>query len=393
MLSNYLPHQIEASDRLLPLIRERGIALLFGAPRVGKTAAAIRVAELSKAQHTLVLTKKAAIPGWKSELERVGTTKQYTVTNYEQAKKLDGDYDFVVLDESHNLAALPKPSKRWREVKALVWGRPILLSTGTPAAEGPLKMYPQFALSPYGPFQKFRNFYEFFRAHGIPSPIFLNGRKQETYTKGKADLVDLLAPWTVTITQDDAGIEHQATDKVHVVELEDTTKSLIRTIQEDKVLEINGTPLAFESDMAERQAVLQAEYGAAYIGDTFVDFGNREVMDYLSETFGNSPDIGYMAHYRATRLLLEERFDRAQIYSSNRDSEGVDLSHLKHFVIVNQDFSGARFLQRRERSTNLMRQDPVTVHHITCAGMLSQKVYGVLSSKRSFTLGMYRTMR
>jgi len=388
----YMKHQIDGSDQLIEILVEKGVALLFGAPRVGKTATAIRVAE-SLADTVLVLTKKAAIEGWHSELERVDAVKHYTVTNYEQAPKLQGDFDLVILDESHVLAALPKPSRRWKDVKRLVWGKPIILSTGTPAAEGPLKLYPQFALSPLGPFAQFKNFYEFFREWGIPNPIFLNGRKQETYTQGSPELINYVAPWTVSISQDDAGMKHQATDQVHVVQLSPELKRLVEVVQEDKVVEIDGQLLAFESDMAERQAVYQLEYGAAYINNVYVDTGHREVIEYLLRTFGDTEDVGYMAHYRATRELLGQYFKHAQIYSSNRHAEGVNLAHLKHFVIVNQDFSGARFLQRRERSTNLMREEPVTVHHIVCEGMLSQKVYQVLSGKKSFTLDMYRQIK
>jgi len=361
--------------------------------RVGKTATTIRVCEVSKAQRILVLTKKAAIDGWHSELARTEATKDYTVTNYEQAAKLPADFDLAILDESHCLAALPKPSKRWKAVRELVYGKPIILSTGTPSSEVALQLYPQFAMSPYSPFKEYKNFYDFHSAWGEPAPIRINGRMQETYKKAKDGLTDFVKPWTVTLTQDDAGIVHQAQDKLHTVPLSASTKELIRTLQEDKVVEIAGKLRAFESDMAERQAVMQIEYGAMYLDDEFIDLGNTEVMDYLEATFGDSPDNAYMAHYRATRVLLARRFPQSKVFSSNRHAEGVSLAHFKNFIIVNQDFSGARYLQRRERSTNLMRTEPVIVHQIVCEGMLSERVYKVLSDKKSFTLDMYRRLR
>ena len=60
---SYLPHQITTSDKALAVLRQRGVCLIAGLPRTGKTRTAIRVAELSKAEMILVVTKKAAIEG------------------------------------------------------------------------------------------------------------------------------------------------------------------------------------------------------------------------------------------------------------------------------------------------------------------------------------------
>lgn len=390
---SYKPHQVTTSDKALAVLRQRGVCLIAGLPRTGKTRTAIRVAELSKAQMILVVTKKAAIEGWHDELAAVSPTKHYTVINYEQVKNLPPllEFDLVVVDESHNIGRAGKPTQRLKDLKRKVYGKPVLLLTGTPAAETNLSYYYQFSLSKWSPFQQ-RTFYEFFSAWGVPHMVRINGRLQETYKKAKPEIVQFLAPYIVTLTQDQAGIKHQATDQLHVVPLSASTKALLATIREDQVADINGTTYAFESDIAERFAVHQIEYGAVLLNEEIIDTGNSEVIDYLLATFGDSPDVGFMTHYRSTREKMAQVFKHAQMYSSNSHSEGVNLSHLKHFVIVNSDFSGARFVQRRERITNLNRTTEAVVHHIVTDGGISRPLYDTLTSKRDFTLALYRKL-
>ena len=390
---SYLLHQIETSDKALGVLRQRGVCLIAGLPRTGKTRTAIRVAELSKAEMILVVTKKAAIDGWYSELEEVETVKNYTVVNYEQVKNLPPvSFDLVVVDESHTIGRAGKPTQRLKDLRDKTRGKPVLLLTGTPAAETNLSYYYQFALSDLTPL-KYKNFYDFFRAWGIPNLVRLNGRLQETYKKAKPEIVDFLRPYIVTLTQEQAGIKHRATDTLHVVSLRTSTKELIREITEDKVTEINGVLQAFETEIAERLAVHQIEYGAVLLNEQVVDLPNSEVVDYLYDTFKDTEGLGLMCHFRSTRLKLEKRFKRASIYSSNAHAEGVNLAHLDNFVIVNSDYSGAKFIQRRERITNIMRDTAAVVHHIVTDGGISKAVYDTLKGKRDFTLQLYRKHR
>jgi len=393
-MSNYLPHQIETSDKALATLRSRGVCLIAGLPRTGKTRTAIRVAELSKAEMILVVTKKAAIEGWYSELEEVETVKNYTVVNYEQVKNLSPliDFDLVVVDESHTIGRAGKPTQRLKDLKQHTRNKPVLLLSGTPAAETNLSYYYQFSLSSWSPF-KHRTFYDFFREWGVPNLVRINGRFQETYKKAKPEIVNYLFPYIVTLTQEQAGIKHQARDKLHVVSLEPSTKQLIRIIKEDKITTIAGELVAFESDISERLAVHQIEYGAVKIGEEYKLLDNSEVAEYLLRTFGDSEEVGFMCHFKSTRLKLQKCFKYAQLFSSNAHAEGVDLSHLKHFVIVNSDYSGAKFIQRRDRCVNVMRLTEAVVHHIVTDGGISGAVYDTLSGKRDFTLQLYRKHR
>lgn len=384
----YKPHQIKASQQVADKVKAQGITLLAGSPRSGKTRTAIRAAQLLGWKKVLVLTKKQAVSGWAKELDAVGVTG-FTVTNYEQAPKLRQEYDGVIADESHNLGAVPKPTKRVRDARRLAANCPVILLSGTPAVETALAVFHQFVITKRTPF-KHRNFYQFFAEWGVPDSIYIHGRRVEQYKKCKPELLDEIGKYTVTMTQEDAGITAQAIDRVHEVQLTDTTKALINEAVTDSVITIDGKVCPLESEMAVRVALHQIETGGLKLGDDYVNLGNREVLDYLLKHF-DPADTAVMAHYKATRNVLEPHYPH--IYSSNGACEGVDLSHYKHFVIVNSDFSGARFIQRRERIVNMNVTDERVVHHIVTDGGISKDVYESVSSKRDFNLRSFRQWR
>jgi hypothetical protein len=220
----------------------------------------------------------------------------------------------------------------------------------------------------------------------------LHGRWVEQYKQAKPEIMDEIRPHIVSLTQEQAGIEFKAVDKVHKVKLSDDTTALIRTIQEDKVALIGGNLVGFDSDIKERVAVHQIETGALLIDEKIVELPNTEVVDYIKETFGDSDGLALMAHFRSTRDKLRQHFPKATIYSSVAHAEGVDLSGCRHLVIVNTCYSGAKHIQRRDRVVNLNRKTEAVVHHIVCEGGISPAVYSAVSRKHDFNLKMYRDL-
>lgn len=383
----YKPHQIDAAYKIYQKLSTHRIAYLMGLPRSGKTRVAIKICEDTVLDNILVVTKKAAIPGWLSELGEVGATKNYTVTNYEQVKKLKKDYQFVVLDEAHNLGQVGKPSNRVKDLRKIAYNCPLLCLSGTPIVETPLAIYHQFCVSKFSPFDEFKNFYRFFNKYGIPHQIYINGNKVETYKKSKPELLEAIQPYTVSMTQQDAGIKHIAKDIVHDIPLNERTKQLIKVIKETQVFD----NIPIDSDIKERLLVHQIETGAYVHEGKIHRLPNHEFMTYIQRTWGNyREDVAFMCHFQATKKKLEEYLCLPHIYSSNTHSEGVDLSHYSTLVIVNSDYSGARFVQRRERLTNMNRETPIQIHHLVSSDGISKAIYNAVSQKRDFNMSMYR---
>lgn len=386
---SYLPHQIEKGDKLRDKLRALGVAYLVGAPRSGKTRTALYTCEHFDAARILVATKKAAIPGWLSEIAASGAAKNYTVTNYEQVKKLTpADYDLVIVDEAHNLARVGKPSQRFIALRRVAARLPVLLLSGTPAVERRAGFYYQFSVTAHSPFKQ-RNFYEFFREYGIPHQIRINGNLIEQHDRTRPELLQTVEPHIVRMTQEDAGISVKAVDVVHKISLSASTKDLLARAVDDRVLTVDGRLHALESDMAVRAFIHQAESGAVLVDDKICILGNLEIVDYIKASFPTG-SLALMAHYRSTRRLLSAHFPGALILSSDGHAEGVDLSHIDNLVIVNSGYSGAKFIQRRERGVNINNKTDATVHHITTDAGISRLVYSRVSEKLDFNLAMFR---
>lgn len=408
------PHQIEKAEECWQILRERGYVYLAGKPRSGKTLTALLIAEKSdKVDSVLILTPKKAIEGWYKFLDdiQLGLTKRYTVTNYEQVGKITGgryslklnpkDYQLVIIDESHNLGTLGKPSNRGRLIRRLCWDMPHIHLSGTAIVESPNAIYHQMWISKYSPF-KFANFYDFFRMYGIPYYIKAGGRDIAQYDKYRNELLAEIDKFTVYMTQEDAGISSdvQAVDKLHYVELSDYTKALYNRLQRDKVItnlklingDETGLDLVCDTTMKLRMTLHMIEGGVAKIDDDYIKLGNTEKIDYIKQKFGDKETVGIMCHFVGERQLLEQHFKHAQIFSSTSHAEGVDLSHLEHFIIYSSGYSGAKFIQRRDRIVNIKGSNTNIVNHILVPRAISDQVYKSVSKKEDFNNSTYKKL-
>lgn len=391
-----LPHQEKFSKLVFKQLKSTGYAYLAGKPRSGKTYTAILTMEMSnKISRVLVLTKKNAIPGWHKFTENNSRLNHsYYVTNYEQVGKLKSeDYDAVIIDESHNTGAFPKPSLRYKQIRKLCWNMVHIHLSGTAIVESQASIYHQMFISKYTPF-KHKNFYDFHREFGEPYYIKAAGREINQYDRVKDTLMPIINQFTIYMTQEDSGIDKslQAVDKIHIVELNQGTKDLYNKLQTDQIAIIDGKDLVCDTVMKLRTSLHMLESGVAKIGNDYIDLGNREKVDYIKEHFGDNEDTGIMCHFVGEKQILEKEFKHAKIYSSSSDAEGVDLSHLKNFVILSSDYSGSKFIQRRDRIININGSASLEVHHIMVKNAISEQVYKKVSKKEDFNNSTYEVL-
>jgi len=413
MITPY-PHQVEKAEQCWNILKETGYVYLAGKPRSGKTLTSLLIAEKSKKiSSVLILTKKAAIGGWEKFLNGVKLTHTYKVTNYEQVGKWNTekrkanlklnpkDYDLVIIDESHNLGTVGKPSGRYKTIKTLCYNMPHIHLSGTAIVESPNSIYHQMSISKYNPF-KFKNFYDFFRKYGEPYYIKAAGRDIAQYDRYKPGLLEEINKFTVYMTQEDAGISRdvQATDVLHYIELGKETKELYNRLQKDNICRVwpgylsdcntdKPLDLVCDTTMKLRASLHMLESGIAKIDDDYIELGNTEKIDYIYNTFGDTEDVGIMCHFIGERRLLEKKFKNATIYSSTSHAEGVDLSHLKHFIIMSSGYSGSKFIQRRDRIVNINGSNTTKVHHILVKKAISEQVYKKTSKKEDFNNSTY----
>jgi len=418
-------HQVEKAEQCWNILKNTGYVYLAGKPRSGKTLTSLLIAEKSnKISSVLILTKKAAIPGWEKFIHGMTLKHKYHVTNYEQVGRWDStkrkanlklnpnSYQLVIIDESHNLGTLGKPSGRYKAIKSLCYDMPHIHLSGTAIVESPNSIYHQMSISKYNPFQ-FKNFYDFFKEFGEPYYIKAAGREIAQYDRFKPELLDEINKFTIYMTQEEAGIDKslQATDVVHYVELNKETKELYNTLQKDNIADIepnmfnngycNGLnpfnsddrlTLVCDTTMKLRTSLHMLESGVAKVDDEYIELGNTEKIDYIKQTFGDTEDVGIMCHFVGERRLLEKHFKKAKIYSSSAHAEGVDLSHLRSFIILSSDYSGSKFIQRRDRIINTNGSNTLEVHHILVKNAISEQVYKRVSKKQDFNNSTYESV-
>lgn len=389
-------HQLEKAEACWQHLREKGYVYLAGKPRSGKTYTAILVAEKSsRINSVLVLTQKNAIDGWLKFTKGNKRLKHsYTITNYEQAHKLKAsDYQLVIIDESHNLGVIGKPTTRYKVISNLCKDLPHIHLSGTAIVESPNGIYHQMHISKFSPFIE-KNFYSFFRRYGIPYYIKVGGREITQYNRAKAELLDYIDTFTVYMTQEDAGIssDFQATDVVHYVTLQPETRALYNRLQTNMVEENignSGLDLVCDNTMKLRTSLHMIESGVCKVGEQYILLGNTEKVDYIKEKFGDKPGVGIMCHFIGEKQLLQKHFKFATIYSSSSHAEGVDLSHLESFIIMSSDYRGSKFIQRRDRVVNMEGSNTTSVHHILVKKAVSEQVYNKVSKKEDFNNSTY----
>ena len=393
-------HQIIAASQALSILKKLGYVYIYGQPRSGKTLISILMAEECNVQNVMILTKKNAIPGWQKFISN-DLKHNYTIINYEQLGKIENkkvivnydrnNYQLCIIDESHNYSAFPKPSQRYLVLRSFCINMPHIHLSGTPVIESPCGIYHQMNISKYSPFKDFTNFYRFHDKWGIKSITYIRGQPITQYKDYKPELLDYIENFMVYMSQEDAGITDKAQDKVHYVTLCSQAKELYNIWLNDKVIRIAGIEYPLDTPMKLRLALHQLEGGTIKINNQGYELFTDKVA-YIKKEFGDSSDMGIMSHFVAEQQMLKKHFKYANIYSSNAHAEGIDLSYLKHFIIYSSDYSGARFVQRRDRIININGSNTTTVHHILVKNAISEQVYNVVSNKLDFNNSTFRSI-
>lgn len=386
-------YQLELGAKAADIVRENMIVYLAMEERTGKSITAIVCIEQLNVQNVLILTKKKALDGWKETLAAFSHTKNYTLTNYHQARKCIANYDLIVLDEAHNyISAFPKTGKIWKEVAQLTKGIPLVYLSATPHAQGPQQLFHPMKLSSWSPWAKHKNFYEWFKLFGKPYTKEIAGMKIPQYDRCHSDLIiGCVKHLFITKTREELGFEHEPEDKTHLIELSKATRSVYNELVQHDLCNLSVGLLVADTCSRLRTSLHQIEGGTIKHEDVGYVLANTEKVDYILEHFGDTEDLVIMYNYIAEQDKLHQHFKKATILQATSYAEGVDLHKFKDLVIYSQDFSTARHTQRRARQCNKKRDTPITIHFLLVPGAISAQVYKTVSqNKRNFVDSVFK---
>lgn len=404
------PYQQSAADKLVGILKARRIAYLRGEVRVGKTLTAMEAIRQLGVERVLILTKKKAIKSIEADRDAYGLTDRVTVTNYEQAGKLaKSSWGLVVVDEAHGVGSYPKPSKRWKDIRAMHYSM-ILLMSGTPSPESYSQLYHQFALGP-APWPEHRSFYRWAdRYVNVKKKYVGTGQQVNDYSDARSeDILRDIEPLTVTVTQAQAGFETQIIEKVHKVQMQPRTYRMARRIMKDGVIgKFRPDGKAGRTVLADTGAKAMSKLRQMYSGTVITEHHgavifDRSKVEYIQRTFTEKTAILYT--FNAEGDMLKEAYagrwtDSPEEFNADPNAvfigqvrasrEGVNLSTADDLVFFGVDFAALSYIQGRDRASYLGRDRANRVHWILADGGIETKVWEQVQGKNDYTLAHFR---
>lgn len=385
------------------ILRDRFVYLAMQV-RTGKTLTSLGIAD-KIAKKVLFLTKKKAMKDVVSDYNNFGFDFDLTVINYESMHKFtDIVYDMIILDEAHSLGAYPKPSKRAKDVKVLIRrDNPyICFLSGTPTPESYSQMYHQVYGIPNNPFRQYRSFYRFCDDHVNVTQRFINGFKKNVYSDGKQSILDLMAPYMIDYTQQQAGFDSVIDEEILKVPISNKIYTMCDKLKKDLVLEIGD-----EVILADTGVKLMTKLHQLYSGTVKFESGNTLIVDdskarYIKWKFGDKK-IGIFYKFKAELEAIKgvlgdsvtesidefNETDKSIALQIVSGREGISLRNAEFLVFYNIDFSATSYWQARDRMTTKDRKYNKVYWLFSDRG-LENKIYKTVISKKNFTLKHFK---
>jgi len=402
----YRPYQKEIIKRGTEVLREHGFVYLAMEVRTGKTLTSLGIAEDVGAENVLFLTKKKAISSITNDSNMLCPSYVLFVSNYESMHRLpDVRWDLIICDEAHSMGAFPKPSKRAKDVATLIYKNKskVILLSGTPTPESYSQMYHQVYGIPNSPFKSYRNFYGFARDNVDVMVRRINGHEIKDYTKGTPKILDMMSPYTISFTQEEAGFVVETTENVLEVELQPLTYEIMRKLRKDLVVEGKD-----EVILADTAVKLMIKMHQLCSGTIKFESGNSKVIDdtkarFIKEKFKDKK-IGIFYKFKEELSALKGVFGKENLtedldeFNATEKNialqivsgrEGISLRQAEALVYYNIDFSATSYWQSRDRMTtkDRLKND---VYWVFAKGGIEPDIYKAVTKKKDYTLNHFK---
>ena len=406
-------YQKDISSQGADILFEKGFLYLSMQVRTGKTLTAMatcnKLVERGVFEHpvsVLFLTKKKAISGIEKDIEGFGSPLlDVEVINYESIHKRGKKcWDIVVCDEAHGLGAFPKPSKRARDVAAVIkaCGSYVILLSGTPTPESYSQIYHQVYAIPKNPFSAYKNFYDFARTFVRVTSRRINGYEVKDYSDASSGVVDMMSPYTISFTQEQAGFNSNIEEHVLACDMSDATKALIKDLKRDKVKETEFGTILCDTSVKFMSKMHQICSGTVICEDGSAIVINDDKARFIKERF-KGKKIGIFYKFKAELTALKGVFGHtltteiSEFNGSDKNialqivsgREGISLREADALVYYNIDFSATSYWQSRDRMTTLDRRDN-KVYWVFSVGGIEYKIYQAVVKKKDYTVYHFR---
>ncbi len=399
-------YQSDIIGRATNILKSKNFVYLAMEVRTGKTLTSLGICEKVNAENVLFLTKKKAIQSISDDYDLLCPVRFSLFTiNYESMHKAPNiKWDVIICDESHSLGAFPKPNKRAKGVRDLIvkTGAKVILLSGTPTPESYSQMYHQVYGIKGNPFATFKNFYRFCDRFVNVTERKINGLMIRDYSNGMQSILDAVKPFTISLTQKEAGFVTETTEDVLEVKMLDTTYNLANKLKKDLVVEGND-----EVVLADTPVKLMMKLHQIYSGTVKFEGGNSMIVDYSKAEFikehFKGKKIGIFYKFKeelnalkkvfgddlVTELGLFQQTNKHIALQIVSGREGISLKDADCLVYYNIDFSATSYWQSKDRMTTKERLKN-KVYWIFSKGGIESKIYKAVTKKKDYTLRHFK---
>jgi|TARA_B100000780_G_scaffold275021_1_gene240931 hypothetical protein len=399
-------YQSDIIGRATNILKTKNFVYLAMEVRTGKTLTSLGICEKMEAQNVLFLTKKKAVQSISDDYDKLCPIRFSLFTiNYESMHKAPNlKWDIIICDEAHGLGAFPKPNKRAKAVRDLIikTKAKVILLSGTPTPESYSQMYHQVYGIKGNPFTNFKNFYRFCDMFVDVKERKINGLMIRDYSKGRQEILNAVKPFTISLTQKEAGFVTETTEEVLEVRMLDTTYNLANKLKKDLVVEGEDDVV-----LADTPVKLMMKLHQIYSGTVKFESGSSMIVDYSKAEFikehFKGKKIGIFYKFKeelnalkkvfgdelVTELSPFEQTDKNIALQIVSGREGISLRHADCLVYYNIDFSATSYWQSKDRMTTKERLKN-KVYWIFSKGGIEPDIYKAVTKKKDYTLRHFK---
>jgi hypothetical protein len=397
------PYQDEIAQKATKILKECGFVYLSMEVRTGKTITALETAYNFGAERVLFITKIKAFSSIKSDYDNIGYLYNLTIINKESLHTIeDNDFDVIIIDEAHGLAAFPKASKYQKDIRKRFSKVPMIFLSGTPTPESFSQWYHQLQVTDKSPFKHYINFYKWANDYVNVTEQNLGYARVKVYKDGiESKILPQIQPYIITFTQAQAGFTSEVNEHILECQMEDITYDIIKRLKRDKIVQGKSGLILGDTGVKLMQKVHQLSSGTCKFED-----GTSMVIDYskakfIEERFRfNKIAIFYKFKEELNALKsiygsdLTEDLDEfnntfkciaLQIVSGR---EGISLKNAKYLVYYNIDFSATSYWQSRDRLTTMDRNTN-DIYWVFSKGGIEKSIYKSVMNKKNYTLSNF----